>query len=309
MSGFEDPQIYRTILETLKSGLYVVDRERRIVFWNDGAERITGYLRHEVVGHSCVENVLKHCNADKCELCGQRCPLTSALRDARPVEATGFIHHKGGHRLFVHLWPTPVRNQHGSVIGALQNFEGRYFVPNPDRRENTLGAYGLLDAVTGVANHVMMQSHLRETLATFSELNVPIGILCIQLGELDHFRHNYGQEAANSILRVVAQTIENSVRPTDFLGRWADDKFLAILVNCQVSALDSVRERIHQMLASGGIDWWGRELRIAVTVQETTAQSGDTIELLLERVEQAFRQISGAESAAAVRGAGTSSTS
>lgn len=40
-----DPSHYRAILESLSTGVYVVDRERKILFWNDGAERITGYLR------------------------------------------------------------------------------------------------------------------------------------------------------------------------------------------------------------------------------------------------------------------------
>ena len=309
MPGFEDPQIYRTILEALKTGLYVVDRQRRIVFWNDGAERITGYLRHEVVGHSCIENILKHCNQESCELCGDRCPLSSALREARPVEATGFIHHKGGHRLFVHLWSAPVRNPSGSIIGALQSFEGRYVIPNPDRRENTLSAYGLLDAVTGMANQPMMLTHLREALTTFSELSVPFGILCIRMGELEHFRRTYGWEAANSVMRVAAQTIENSLRPTDFVGRWDDDKFLAILTNCQMSALDSVSKRILKMAATGGIEWWGEELCIAVAIETTTAQAEDTLELLLGRIQQAFDRMPGAYRVAAAGGSEARRTS
>ena len=46
-----DPSYYRAILESLPTGVYVVDPERRILFWNDGAEQITGYRRHEIIGH------------------------------------------------------------------------------------------------------------------------------------------------------------------------------------------------------------------------------------------------------------------
>ena len=62
MSGFEDPETYRTIQESLQTGICVVDLRRTIVLWSDGAEQITGYLRHEVVGHECVDNMLPHCN-------------------------------------------------------------------------------------------------------------------------------------------------------------------------------------------------------------------------------------------------------
>ncbi len=38
-------------------------------------------------------------------------------------------------------------------------------------------------------------------------------------------RERYGQAAIDSILRVVAQTLENALRPTDFLGRWMEQEF------------------------------------------------------------------------------------
>lgn len=305
MSGFHDPEIYRTILESLKTGLCVADRERRIVFWNEGAEAITGYLRHEVVGHPCKDNILRHCNGRSCELCGEHCALTAVLHNAKPVEATGYLHHKAGHRLFVHLWVLPLRDEHGSVIGTIQCFEGR--VPNPDRRTSGVSA-GFLDPVTGVSNHAIMQSRLREALTTFAEMSIPFGVLCIQLHGMDHFRANYGPEAENSILRVAAQTIVNSLRPTDYVGRWTKDQFLVVLTSCRPTSLDAIGDRIGRIVASGGIEWWGEELHLAVTVVKILPQAGEKLESLLRRVEEPFREGSSTErsGAAAAGNRGTS---
>jgi PAS domain S-box-containing protein len=55
MSGFKDPEIYPIALESMQTGLYMVDRDQRIQFWNEGAEKITGYFRQDVVGHFCRE--------------------------------------------------------------------------------------------------------------------------------------------------------------------------------------------------------------------------------------------------------------
>jgi len=57
----DDPQLFRHVLEDLPVGVYVVDRELRIRFWNHGAEQLTGYLAHEVVGHG-LEEVVQACN-------------------------------------------------------------------------------------------------------------------------------------------------------------------------------------------------------------------------------------------------------
>jgi diguanylate cyclase (GGDEF)-like protein/PAS domain S-box-containing protein len=294
MSGFQDPEIYRTILESLKTGLCVVDRQHRIVFWNEGAEAATGYLRHEVMGHLCNDNILRHCNGKSCELCGERCALTAVLHDAKPVEATGYLHHKVGHRLFVHLWVLPLRDERGSVIGTVQCFEGR--IPNPDRRRSGVAA-GFLDPVTGVSNHAMMQSRLREVLASYTEMSIPFGVLCVQLHGMDHFRANYGPEAENSILRVAAQTIVNSLRPTDYVGRWENDQFLAVLSGCRPASVEVIGDRIGRIVASGGIEWWGEELHLAVTVVKTLPQTGEKLESLQRRIEGPFRENSSEEQA------------
>lgn len=296
MPGFHDPEIYRTILESLKTGLCVADRERRIVFWNEGAESITGYLRHEVVGHGCSSNILRHCNGSGCELCGERCALTAVLHDAKAVEATGYLHHKAGHRLFVHLWVLPLRDERGSVIGTVQCFEGR--IPNPDRRSSGVTA-GFLDPVTGVAKRAVMQSRLREALTTYTEMNIPFGVVCVFLHGMDHFRANYGPEAENSILRVAAQTIVNSLRPTDYVGRWAEDQFVAVLSGCRQTALDAIGDRLGRIVASGGIQWWGQELHLAVTVIKILPQAEEKLDSLLRRIEQPLNEKSSGEQEAA----------
>src|SRR5688572_1596322 len=58
MLNFTDPEIFREVLDHLPTAVYFVDPEEKIRYWNEGAERITGYLRQDVVGHFCRENIL-----------------------------------------------------------------------------------------------------------------------------------------------------------------------------------------------------------------------------------------------------------
>src|SRR5579862_2286480 len=58
VSELDKPEIYRRVLESLQTGIYLVDQTQKILFWNDGAERITGHLRQDVLGRFCVEDLL-----------------------------------------------------------------------------------------------------------------------------------------------------------------------------------------------------------------------------------------------------------
>jgi|SRR5215813_4421901 len=82
MSLLGEPDVFRFALESLHAGVYLVDLSRRIVCWNDGAERISGYLRHVVVGRICGDDMFLHCDAQGAELCGN-CPLSQTMLDER----------------------------------------------------------------------------------------------------------------------------------------------------------------------------------------------------------------------------------
>ena len=51
------------ILNDLREGLYFVDKDRGITFWNKGAQRITGFTAEEMGGRFCYDNLLKHVDA------------------------------------------------------------------------------------------------------------------------------------------------------------------------------------------------------------------------------------------------------
>jgi len=307
MSGLQDPSIYRSILESLQTGVCVVDLEKRILFWNDGAERITGYLRHEVMGRSCAENILLHCHHPECECCADQCPLSTALQQSRPVEGTGSFHHKSGYRAPVHIWAMPVRDARGMVIGAMQNFDR--MAHTPDRR-SSLDPYGWQDAVTGVANRAMMQSRLREAISLFVEMRVPFGIVCLHLDEVSQIRAKYGQEAVTSLLRAVAQTLENTLRPTDFVGRWSEDQFMAIVTNCNEAALPSICQRVRQMISGDSIEWWGNLLSPgAFSMGHSGVQDEDSVERMVDRAQQSLRKLDHAQDKPAGEGGGEGTSS
>jgi PAS domain S-box-containing protein/diguanylate cyclase (GGDEF)-like protein len=283
MLAFQDPEICRSVLESLQVGICVVDLQKKIVFWSDGAERITGYLRHEVVGRPCAGRTLLHCDQTSCEVCGPECPVGAAIQRAHRSEAEGYLHHKEGHRIPVHVWAVPVRDAHGSIIGVVESFEDQHQDEDGEHREDSLKNSGCVDEITGIANHAIMQSHLRETFGTFVELQVPFGVLCLRLEGLDVFRANFGAEAAACMLRMVAHTLELAVWRTDHVGRWTDDQFLVILNGCSAEALHGVGDRIGRILANDGVEWWGEKRSLTVLIGQAVARPGDTAESTLER--------------------------
>jgi diguanylate cyclase (GGDEF)-like protein/PAS domain S-box-containing protein len=284
MSPFHDPEILRSILESLPVGLCVVDMEKRIVLWSDGAERMTGHRRHEVIGHSCEVEPILNCDQAACGFRDSDCPIARAMKTSRLTEAIGFLHHKAGHEVPVNIRAVPVHNARGSIIGAIGTFEDQQPASSADHHEDGLQMPGLVDGATGLPSQLMMQSHLREAIGTFDEIHVPFAVLGFRLDGFDHFRSSYGSEAANSLLRVVGRTLAGALWKTDFIGRWGEDEFLVILNGCREEALRSVCDRIRGMLANDRIVWWGEPRSLPVLIGQATAQPGDNVGALIGRM-------------------------
>ena len=151
---FEDPAIYRSVLENLPIGIYVLDKEQRVRFWNRGAEQITGYLAHEVLGQICCES-LPHCDPQGRTLVGDHCSVTTTFRDGRALQNHVFTLHKQGHRLGVQVRTLPLLND-GVIVGVAVAFEEGATISIPESSGALM--HGCLDPLTGIPSKRLTQA-------------------------------------------------------------------------------------------------------------------------------------------------------
>jgi phosphoserine phosphatase RsbU/P len=123
------PQAWLTasnvILDSLSDGVYVCDRDRRIVFWSKAAERITGWEPSDVVGRRCLDDVLAHVDKDGHRLCGEEfCPLhrTMVTGTTSVVPIVVFALGKEGKRIPMQVTVAPIRDSAGEIIGGVETF-------------------------------------------------------------------------------------------------------------------------------------------------------------------------------------------
>jgi diguanylate cyclase (GGDEF)-like protein/PAS domain S-box-containing protein len=283
MSSINEPEVWRGILESLPIGVCVLDLQKKIILWSDGAERITGHLRHEVIGRSCVSDPILHCDQPGCEFCSDECLLAQAMKTAHRVESMGMLHHKAGYEIPIRARAVPVHNEHGSIIGAVETFEENKEVNHPEARE--LISRSEVDPVTSAVRRETIESYLARALTRFREGQVPFGVLLLKIEQLAHFRSRFGAEAASSLLRLVARTLEGALWSAEAIGRWAEDQFLVLLPGFEEEAIRSTRERVRRTIAGQSIEWWGERHALPVSIGEATIRTGDSMEMLLDRVQ------------------------
>jgi PAS domain S-box-containing protein len=121
----ETPLDYRDLLNSLNDGVYVVDKDRKIVYWSPAAERLTGWTVEDIRGKCCSEGILCHVDKDGRSLCGfEHCPLHRAMvtNSGSDVPIIVFAQRKGGGRIPMRVSVGPIRNAAGEVVGGIETF-------------------------------------------------------------------------------------------------------------------------------------------------------------------------------------------
>jgi PAS domain S-box-containing protein len=50
MLEIPSPNIFQAIVDRIETGVFALDLDRKISYWNHGAEKITGFLSQDVLG-------------------------------------------------------------------------------------------------------------------------------------------------------------------------------------------------------------------------------------------------------------------
>ena len=290
MSGKLGPEHYQDILTGLPNGVYVVDADRQIQFWNRGAEEITGYRAQEVVGRNCSDNLLLHCNENYTVLCGSNCPLQATMADGQPREANVYLRHKEGHRIPVKVRAVPLRNADGVIIGAAETFDESHDVPELKMHPNAQGVENHKDERTGVSDEASTRRYLEACLRDYEEDHIPFGLLLIAIDDLLVFRDSYGAQAMVKMLHTVGTTVTKSLREGDIVGDWTENRFLALVVNCPAETLARLIFMLKRVVSVAEISWWGDKLTVTASIGGAAVQPSDTVDSLLARAESALEK-------------------
>lgn len=110
------------IFSSLGHGMYVVDKEKRILLWNKAAESILGWAEEEALGISCRE-FIGHADDEGKELCDEECPLEASMEESHAVFAgTVWGKSKSGKRIPLNVSCAPLLDDDGGLVGAVEVF-------------------------------------------------------------------------------------------------------------------------------------------------------------------------------------------
>lgn len=277
-------EMYQKMLDNIYEGIYFVDTERKITFWNKGAERISGFTYEEMVGSFCYDNKLNHVDDFGNKLCIGGCPLHGTIQDGQMRNAEVYLHHKEGHRVPIKVRTTPIE-ENGKIVGAVEMFIGRSeaFFGNYELEE--LREIAFRDQLTKLPNRRSVEEHLERQMILAEKKHLSLGVAFLDIDFFKRVNDTYGHNVGDEVLKMVGKSLGGAIMRTDMLGRWGGEEFVCVFTDTTPDVLKIVTERLRMLTENSALRLPEGEVRVTISIGATFYQPGESMETLIGRAD------------------------
>jgi diguanylate cyclase (GGDEF)-like protein/PAS domain S-box-containing protein len=279
------------LIDAIPEGIYVTDDQREIVYWSEGAERITGYSAADVVGSHCYDDILVHEDVYGHRLCTAECPLEACLGDGRPRAVNEvLLKREDGERLAVYVKTRRFSIDDSfygvEVFGELEAVAGREVT----RLIQKLSDTAVSDALTGLFNRRYIDIVLEQQLNLYRRIGQRFGVTQIDIDDFKPVNDNFGHATGDEALRFVATILSDGTRKMDLLARYGGDEFVVVSAVGADDDLRHVGERaLHSVRSSRFVTPSEESLAMTVSVGATLVRPDDESgALVLARADDAL---------------------
>lgn len=271
---------FRHILDAISDGVYVTTDEREIVFWSEGAERITGYQAMDVVGKHCFDDILVHTDSKGHQLCFSGCPLQDCIEHGidRAVNEV-FLKRSDGERLPVYV-KTAVFKENGrtfgvEIFGELESVAGHDLAAQVQELSDS----SVEDPLTGLFNRRYVDASLQQYFALFQRMGRHYGVLYFDIDDFKSVNDGFGHDVGDEALKFISAIVGRSARQMDIAARYGGDEFVVVCAVATPAELEACGRRLLELVRGSSFGpLEGSEKRMTISIGGTLVSAADTNE-------------------------------
>ena len=220
----ESEERFRLMVDSIVDyAVVMLDPDGQIKSWNAGAEKIIGFDPSEILGSHYSKLLL-----EEGENSSQALMELDLARANGRFEDEDWRLRKDGTRYWANVVISAVRDERGTLHGFCKVIRD---LSERRQSEEKLEQLAHFDPLTGLSNRTRLAQEADRLLAGAARSGSKAAVLFI---DLDHFKDvndALGHAAGDELLRRISESLKQSVRSEDCVGRHGGDEFVILLGN------------------------------------------------------------------------------
>jgi len=148
----------------------------------------------------------------------------------------------------------------------------------------------MFDTLTGVRSRISYDEILEQELLRWSRYQEAFSFAIL---DIDHFKRvndQFGHNAGDKALKIVAKMMTKNIRKTDFLFRIGGEEFVLLLPKTSLQNAQPLVEKIRLSVGDAGFHFKQEKVNISLSAGLTAINTGDNEESIYERADKALYQ-------------------
>jgi diguanylate cyclase (GGDEF)-like protein len=144
----------------------------------------------------------------------------------------------------------PLESMTSFELALSRALERRYLVKENKRLFEEIQRLAVTDALTGLYNRHKLQDSLETEVERAKRYSRPLSIIMIDMDKLKALNDTYGHAAGDVALKLVAKSIQRSIRKVDLGTRFGGDEFIVLLPEADRDEAAAVAKRIREAISA-----------------------------------------------------------
>lgn len=216
----------RVTLESIGDGVLSTDVAGNVTYMNAEAERMTGWLRDEVLGRAVVE-VLHLIDGETRQPSVN--PVDMVIRQGKrmALHENSVLVRRDGYESPIGDSVAPIFDRNGKITGAVVTFHD---VSEAKAMAQKMAHLAQHDYLTGLPNRLLLNDRLSRAIAYAQRHGTELALLFLDLDNFKHINDSLGHAIGDELLKSVASRLVSQVRHSDTVSRLGGDEFVILVL-------------------------------------------------------------------------------
>lgn len=287
-----------TILNTINSGVILLNEDLNILAWNRWLETLTNIKESEIVGKNIIES-FPYINEKKLKR-----KVKSVL-----VTNTPSYYSMGSNTYLIDIPINSITNDTYSSMQQeitispydIEKKQVSIYIDDStticevnsklERLNKELEDMSHRDPMTHLFNrrYFAVQS---EKIKSFCKRNdLPLSIITLDIDKFKNINDTYGHLAGDDVIIATARVLEKEVRRSDVVARFGGEEFVILLQDCSVESACIVAEKVRRSIEETTVNSADHNINFTISLGVTQfdyEQDKDNIDTTLGRADNAL---------------------